>query len=159
VVDVALVPRNELGENLTRESKADLGIGASLDTKGEGYGERGIRWADKETSWGSSMGCSRPLTTEAGPCWSQGGHKIADIGEGLEERSRIFQAIEVYEIHQVDSQRDQGESGPVTAVQHNAQNPTGASTNLLFLQFNTMCKPPASRTQDPNAQIETPPQA
>jgi hypothetical protein len=34
VVDVALVPRNELGDNLTRESKADLGIGASLDTKG-----------------------------------------------------------------------------------------------------------------------------
>jgi hypothetical protein len=90
VVDVALVPRNELGDNLTGESKADLGIGASLDTKGEGYGERGIRWADKETSWGSSMGCSRPLTTEArGPCWSQGGHKIADIGEALE-----------YEIHQ-----------------------------------------------------------
>ena len=29
------------------------------------------------------MGCSRPLTTEAGPCWSQGGHKIADIGEAL----------------------------------------------------------------------------
>ena len=32
VVDVALVPRNEFGDNLTGESKADLGIGTSLDT-------------------------------------------------------------------------------------------------------------------------------
>jgi hypothetical protein len=32
------------------------------------------------------MGCSRPLTTEARPCWSQGAHKIADIGEALEKK-------------------------------------------------------------------------
>ena len=41
-----------------------------------------------------------------------------------------------------------GNLGPVTARRARA-NPTGASTNLLRLQFNTMCKPPASRTQDP----------
>ena len=58
MVDVALVPRNELGDNLTCESKADLGIGASLDTKGLGKarawrGERGILGTYKESPWGS----------------------------------------------------------------------------------------------------------
>jgi hypothetical protein len=72
-------------------------------------------------------------------------------------RGKIKDLSDQRGVHQVESQRHQGESGPVTAVQHNAQNPTGVSTNLLRLQFNTMCKPPASRTQDPTMPKLRPP--